>query len=62
MYILAAVIGVLFFISCLMLGLAWLFGARFDVALNELMKGNFKKPTGGAAETLVEKYDNRGEL
>ncbi len=60
-YIIAAVLGVLVFISFLMIGLAWLFGARFDVAINELMKGNFRKPSSNAAETLVEKYDH-GEL
>ena len=60
-YILAAVMGVLIFISFLMIGFAWLFGARFDVAFNELMKGNLQKPSGKAAETLVQKYD-RGEL
>lgn len=60
-YILGAVMGVLIFITLLMLGVAWLFGARFDIALNELMKGNFRKPSGKAAETLVEKYDH-GEL
>lgn len=60
-YILAAVMGVLILISLTMIGIAWLFGARFDVAINELIKGNLQKPSGPAVETLVEKYD-RGEL
>ena len=60
-YILAAVIGVLVFISLTMIGVAWLFGARFDIAISELMKGNFQKPESTAAETVVQKYD-RGEL
>lgn len=61
-YILAAVIGVIIFTSFLMIGIAWFLGARFDVAINELMKGNFQKPSGNAAETLVKKYDHAREL
>ena len=61
MYIIAAVIGVLLFISLVMISVAWFFGARFDIAINELMKGNFQKPDGPAVETLVQKY-GRGEL
>ena len=44
-----------------MIGVAWAFGARFDIAINELMKGNFQKPSGEAVESLVGKYDH-GEL
>ncbi|KAB8298867.1 hypothetical protein EYC80_001027 [Monilinia laxa] len=40
-YLLLAVLGTLFIISALMIGAAWLAGARFDVALSELKKGNF---------------------
>lgn len=61
MYILAAIIGVVLFISLLMIGVAWLFGARFDVALDQIFKGNLQKPDGPAAATLAQKYD-RGEL
>ena len=44
------------------LGIAYAFGARFDVALRELTQGRFSKPTNaGAAQSIINKYDH-GEL
>jgi len=41
---------------------AWLLGARFDVAVNELKSGNFGRPSDpSAAQSLISKYDH-GEL
>ncbi|KAF7896933.1 uncharacterized protein EAF01_009336 [Botrytis porri] len=40
-YLMLAVFGTLIVISGLMIGAAWLAGARFDVALNEIRQGNF---------------------
>ncbi|KAK2623847.1 hypothetical protein QTJ16_007028 [Diplocarpon rosae] len=39
-YLLLAVLGTLFIVSGLMIGAAYLAGARFDIALSELSKGN----------------------
>lgn len=36
-------------------------GARFDVALHELKKGNFRPASGLNTEELIRKYDH-GEL
>ncbi|CAD6578312.1 MAG: bifunctional farnesyl-diphosphate farnesyltransferase/squalene synthase [Alectoria sarmentosa] len=61
-YMLIAVFGTLFLISCVMLGIAYAFGARFDVAFSELTKGKLSKPTdAGAAQSIIHKYDH-GEL
>ncbi|KAL8719972.1 MAG: hypothetical protein Q9225_003088 [Loekoesia sp. 1 TL-2023] len=60
-YMLIAVMGSLFILSCIMIGIAWLAGARFDVAANELRQGKFSRPDADTARTLVDKYD-RGEL
>ena len=44
------------------LGIAYAFGARFDVAFSELTKGKLSKPTdAGAAQSIINKYDH-GEL
>ena len=44
------------------LGIAYAFGARFDVALSELTQGKLSKPTdAGAAQSIIHKYDH-GEL
>ena len=43
------------------IGIAYLFGARFDVAINELRKGKMGRPDTTAAQSLIQKYD-RGEL
>ncbi|KAL8729907.1 MAG: hypothetical protein Q9181_004843 [Wetmoreana brouardii] len=55
------IMGTLFILSCIMIGLAWLAGARFDVAARELSQGKFSRPDSDTARTLVDKYD-RGEL
>jgi farnesyl-diphosphate farnesyltransferase len=79
-YLLLAVLGTLLFISALMvrlsnpfldfstdtpeIGAAWLAGARFDVAINELKKGKvFPKYGKGSpeAEAIVHQRDH-GEL
>jgi farnesyl-diphosphate farnesyltransferase len=60
-YLLIACLGTLFFISALMLGAAWLAGARFDVALSELAKGKLipKHDYGGpSAEAIVDAHDH----
>jgi hypothetical protein len=44
------------------IGVAWLLGARFDVAVNELASGNFARPSDpSAAQSIISKYDH-GEL
>lgn len=61
-FLLLSVMGIIFVLSALMLGLAWLFGARFDVAFHELKEGNFASPKDpGAAQSIIAKYDH-GEL
>jgi len=42
-----AMFSVLILISTIMLGTAWLMGARFDLALQELKKGNLRPPRPG---------------
>jgi len=41
----------------LQIGAAYLAGARFDVALSELAKGNFKPKFGDAAQAAVDAHD-----
>ncbi|MCJ1237073.1 bifunctional farnesyl-diphosphate farnesyltransferase/squalene synthase [Varicellaria rhodocarpa] len=60
-YMFAFVMGTLFFLSCLMIGIAYLFGARFDVALSELSKGKLSRPDPAVADEIIKKYDH-GEL
>ncbi|TVY19504.1 putative squalene synthase [Lachnellula arida] len=63
-YLLIAVMCTLAVISTTMIGIAWLAGARFDIAFNELRNGNFfpKYQAGGeVAETIVHQHDH-GEL
>ncbi|MCJ1365041.1 bifunctional farnesyl-diphosphate farnesyltransferase/squalene synthase [Acarospora aff. strigata] len=60
-YSLIAVMGTLFLTSCLMLFVAYLMGARFDVALSELFKGRLTKPKPHEAREIMRKYDH-GEL
>ncbi|KAL9039229.1 MAG: hypothetical protein Q9214_004964 [Letrouitia sp. 1 TL-2023] len=61
MYMMVAVMGTLFTLSCLMIGVAWLFGARFDVAIDQLKNGQWRHPDPSSAESLVNQYDH-GEL
>lgn len=63
-YLMIAVLGTLLFISALMLGAAYLAGARFDIAISELKKGKiFPKhaPGGDEAQRIVAAHDH-GEL
>ncbi|KAL8669011.1 MAG: hypothetical protein Q9224_007760, partial [Gallowayella concinna] len=60
-YMLIAVMGTLFLLSCIMIGIAYFLGARFDVAAKQLKEGNFKPPSGNTAKSIADKYD-RGEL
>ncbi|TVY90147.1 putative squalene synthase, partial [Lachnellula willkommii] len=60
-YLLIAVMCTLAVISTTMIGIAWLAGARFDIAFNELRNGNFfpKYQSGGeVAETIVQQHDH----
>ncbi|TAQ91105.1 hypothetical protein B7494_g518 [Chlorociboria aeruginascens] len=60
-YLLLAVMGTLLVISALMVGVAYLAGARFDVAVSELSKGNFMPnfDKGSAeAQAIVHKHDH----
>jgi len=42
------------------IGVAWLFGARFDLAIDQLRQGNFRAPsTHGDAQRAIHEYDNR---
>ena len=53
--------GFLFVLSCIMIGVAWAFGARFDIAIDELRKGKLSRPQPGAAQVIKDTYDH-GEL
>jgi len=44
------------------IGIAYLAGARFDIAFKELSGGNFFPKTGEAAQKVVEQYDAHVEL
>ena len=52
-HILVLMIGQLF--------VAYLFGARFDIAIKELMKGRISRPDPRTAEEIIRKYDH-GDL
>jgi len=43
--LMAVVLTTLAVISIIMIFAAWMMGARFDIALSELKKGNFKPPS-----------------
>lgn len=63
-YLLVAVMGTLFVISAVMIGVAYLAGARFDVAVSELQKGKFfpaYQKGGEEAQAIVHQHDH-GEL
>jgi len=60
-FMLVAVLGTLLVISLLMIGAAYLAGARFDVAFSELKKGNLapNKPIdGGDAQAIAHDHDH----
>ncbi|EEH44958.2 farnesyl-diphosphate farnesyltransferase [Paracoccidioides brasiliensis Pb18] len=44
MYIMFALFGVLSVLTAIMIFAAWLFGARFDLAFEQLKQGNFRPP------------------
>jgi len=54
MYLMIAVLGTLFLISALMIGVAYLAGARFDIAASEISKGNIFPAWGKKAQALVQ--------
>ncbi|KAL6716691.1 bifunctional farnesyl-diphosphate farnesyltransferase/squalene synthase [Lecanora helva] len=60
-YLLLAVFGTLIILSATMVSIAIYFGARFDVAVDELKKGNFKADPARAKEA-IENYDRGREL
>ncbi|KAK4545489.1 Delta(24)-sterol C-methyltransferase [Oleoguttula mirabilis] len=61
-YIMVAVFGTLGLISILMIGAAWFFGARFDLAFGALKNGNFLPPktpqeVSSVASVVSSKYE-----
>lgn len=52
-YLIMAVLGTLFVVSLLMIGAAYLAGARFDLAIGELLKGNFFPKTARGPEGVA---------
>ncbi|KAI4175668.1 MAG: hypothetical protein LQ348_006144 [Seirophora lacunosa] len=61
-YMMIAVMGTIIVISIIMLGTAFLMGARWDVAYEELKKGGgVSRPGRREAKTIINKYDH-GEL
>ncbi|KAI9845955.1 MAG: bifunctional farnesyl-diphosphate farnesyltransferase/squalene synthase [Pleopsidium flavum] len=60
-YMIAAVGGTLFLLSCVMIWVAYLMGARFDVAVDQIGKGKISRPQPSEAEEILRKYDH-GEL
>jgi len=58
-----AIFATLAIITVAMIGAAWFFGARFDLAIAELRNGNFFPPKqSGAVESIASKYEGHGEL
>ncbi|KAL8670025.1 MAG: hypothetical protein Q9168_005412 [Polycauliona sp. 1 TL-2023] len=60
-YMLMIVMGTLFILSCIMIGVAWLVGARFDLAFSEVKDGNWRSLGKDHAAKMAQKYD-KGEL
>ncbi|KAI9808826.1 MAG: bifunctional farnesyl-diphosphate farnesyltransferase/squalene synthase [Pycnora praestabilis] len=60
-YLLAACMGTLFLISCIMIGIAYLAGARFDVAVDQIKQGKISRPHTNEAQKILKAYDH-GEL
>ncbi|USW48781.1 Putative squalene/phytoene synthase, squalene synthase, isoprenoid synthase domain superfamily [Septoria linicola] len=57
-YLILAIIATLGFVSVCMIGAAWFFGARFDLAFASLKEGNFFPPKGkDAIESIASKYE-----
>ncbi|KAF2173148.1 hypothetical protein M409DRAFT_62743 [Zasmidium cellare ATCC 36951] len=63
LYIGLAIAVTLAIISVVMIGAAWFFGARFDLAFAELKKGNLKPPKEpGQVENIASAYEGHNEL
>ncbi|KAL8850971.1 MAG: hypothetical protein Q9221_004054 [Calogaya cf. arnoldii] len=60
-YMLMFVMGALFILSLIMIGIAWAVGARFDLAFSEMSEGNWRSLGKNHAAKVAQKYD-RGEL
>ncbi|MCJ1292413.1 bifunctional farnesyl-diphosphate farnesyltransferase/squalene synthase [Xylographa carneopallida] len=60
-YIFVAVFGSLLFLTGIMIWIAYIFGARFDVAIAELMKGKLGRGSPVEAKEAIRRYDH-GEL
>ncbi|KAL8647636.1 MAG: hypothetical protein Q9226_006351 [Calogaya cf. arnoldii] len=60
-YMLMFVMGALFILSFIMIGIAWAVGARFDLAFSEISEGNWRSLGKDHAAKVAQKYD-RGEL
>ncbi|KAI9715247.1 MAG: Delta(24)-sterol C-methyltransferase [Candelaria pacifica] len=61
MYLMIACFGTVIFISTIMIGVAWLLGARFDVAFDQVKQGSARIPAPDKAAEAVSRYDH-GEL
>ncbi|KAI9743611.1 MAG: bifunctional farnesyl-diphosphate farnesyltransferase/squalene synthase [Claussenomyces sp. TS43310] len=61
MYLMIAVVGTLVVMSTIMIGTAYLAGARFDIAFEELRKGNIFPAWGDKAQAIVQAHEH-GEL
>ncbi|KAL9095896.1 MAG: hypothetical protein Q9165_001893 [Trypethelium subeluteriae] len=59
-----AVFTTLALISALMLGIAYMMGARFDIALDQLKQGKFKPPAAdsGERQNILNSYGQHEEL
>ncbi|MCJ1471956.1 bifunctional farnesyl-diphosphate farnesyltransferase/squalene synthase [Lambiella insularis] len=60
-YMLIAVMGTLLVLSTIMISIAWLCGARFDVAISELRRGKLGPANSHDAREAIRRYDH-GEL
>ncbi|KAI9797057.1 MAG: bifunctional farnesyl-diphosphate farnesyltransferase/squalene synthase [Piccolia ochrophora] len=58
-YTFGAVLLLLIFLTVVMLGVAYLAGARFDIAISELRQGKFSRPGSKEADTIRQGYDRR---
>ncbi|CZT24537.1 probable squalene synthetase [Ramularia collo-cygni] len=62
-YLMLAVFGTLSVITAAMIGLAWFFGARFDLAFQSIKSGNLMPPKNvGEAAAMASQYGGRTEL
>ncbi|KAI9888055.1 MAG: bifunctional farnesyl-diphosphate farnesyltransferase/squalene synthase [Watsoniomyces obsoletus] len=58
MYIMGAMLMVLIALTSIMLTIAYLAGARFDIALDRLRQGKFSRPNVDEAQKLREQFDH----